>query len=700
MRDEASEIFQALREGARCVLLRGAAGTGKTTLVRELLPAIRAMGYESVLMAPTGRAAKILASRTGHVATTIHSAIYKIPDEPTWDEKLELWRWVFTLKEKTPAQSVIIVDESSMVGTKKHVEEHLVFGTGSLLEDLVRWSGLCLPECTNRIIFVGDSWQLPPVGEPPGTPPALDPEVLEKMLGKRPMVVNLEKVWRQDEQSGILKEASRIRSRLSYGLFDSFGFLPHDDIGLAEAPQIREFYQENADLDQTMILAHTNKHVWDYNQMVRGALGRGESALVPGERLLSLRNTTIGNLEDGLVFRNGDLLEATSILGEPFEIVGFYRERGSSAAQRMTFTFRKMFVRWTGEPKRGEVDCWVNVTPIVSEVWRKDPEAAGQALYVAVRRNIEEKYKNEFATLQPTAKTVRFRELLRQSPLLHAPIVTYGYALTVHKAQGGDWKRVWVDCDYAGGMMNESYFRWLYTAVTRAKKRLDLVQAPQIDVLCEAVTKRLSELRETVAPAPATTAPTGGVVDGASVAPMPSSLAEILRGDGLVISKVDPLSWVHRCYVENEQTHAPCGWIDVGYNGKGVVTNIAVRAPTLPNDLGARILALKGSRVSRVMQTETANAEQEPPEINVQPVHQAVAKRLLDAAERASLQVLNLKSLNTYQLRFEIRSELGDGYVDWYFNGKGSVTEMGNSTVSAQVLTTLRDALKGGAGGE
>lgn len=695
--NKAETILTALREGARCVLLRGAAGTGKTTLVRELVPAIQAMGYESVLMAPTGRAAKILATRTGHEAATVHSAIYRVPDDATWDEDLEIWRWIFTVKDKKPVQSVIIVDESSMVGVKKHAEDHLVFGSGSLLEDLIQWSGLRLPECPNRIIFVGDSYQLPPVGEPPGTPPALNPEVLEKMLGTRPCVVDLEKVWRQGEQSGILKEAARIRSRLAFGLFDCFSFLPHDDIGFAEASQVCEAYRGNVDLDQTMILAHTNDRVWDYNQMVRGALGRGESVLVPGERLLSLRNTTIGNIEDGLVFRNGDLLEATSVLGEPFEIAGFYRERGSAVSQRMTFTFRKMSVRWTGEPGRGEVDCWVNVTPIVSEAWRKDPTAAGQALYVAVCLNIEEKCKNEFATLQLEQKKLKLRELLRQSPLLHAPIVTYGYALTVHKAQGGDWNRVWVDCRYAGGMTNEDYFRWLYTAVTRAKKRLEVVQAPQIDVLREALSKKLAESGVTATPSSGAAA--SSAVASAGI--LPPSLAEILRGGGLVISKTEPLNWMHRCFVEDEKTHTPCGWIDVGYNGKGIVSNVTVRVAAMPNDLGRRVLALKGGRVSRVMQLEpSANEAKEEAQIDVLSVHQSVAKRLLDAAERANLLVLSLKSLNQYQLRFEIRSELGDGYVDWYFNGKGVVTEMGNSTVSSQVLAVLRDALKGGTRGD
>ena len=232
--NKAETILTALRERVRCVLLRGAAGTGKTTLVRALLPALRDMGYQIILMAPTGRAAKILSGRTGHEASTIHSAIYKVPEAPQWNEDLQVWRWIFTLNSMTPAHAVIIVDESSMVGIRKHVNEHLVFGSGSLLDDLIQWSGIRLPECSNRIIFVGDAYQLPPVGEPPGLPPALNPVDLQGLLGSAPSVVELEKVWRQGANSGILEEASRVRLALTLKTFDYFSLQPHADLQFVE----------------------------------------------------------------------------------------------------------------------------------------------------------------------------------------------------------------------------------------------------------------------------------------------------------------------------------------------------------------------------------------------------------------------------------------------------------------------------------
>lgn len=679
---ECEKICQAFKEGVRCVLLRGAAGTGKTTLVRDLLPHVQMMGYHPILLAPTGRAAKVLELRTGRRARTVHAAIYDVPSEPTWDAEQESWRWHFGIQKTIPAGAVIVVDEASLVGRTHQADENLVFGTGSLLDDLIRWSGVGLPECTNRIVFVGDAYQLPPVGDPPGTPPALDPDVVSDLVGQRPLVVELTEVRRQERTSGILDEAMRLRACLVLKNYGCFSYRPHDDVSFIEENQVSAAYHAEIGLDRKVILAQTNARVWDYNQMVRTALGRTGEEPVPGDRLLCLQNTTVGNAEDGLMFRNGELLEVTSIASRRLVLEGFYRVPGSQTTLHYSFVFRKMSFRWTAEPDRGEGTCWVNVSPITSEAWRLHDRFASVALFGAVRKWIQEHHAAAFASLDAAARRLKLRELLRQSVLLHAPIVTYGYALTVHKAQGGDWDEVWVDCRYAGRPNSEEYFRWMYTATTRAKRKLVVVEAPRIDDLVEALSDGIERMKEE-----------GVAEDGVPERPV-RNLGDVLGAGGYLLRRRMERDWAHRCFVGHADSGLECGWIDVGYNGKKMVTHLSIHIEDLAESVRKDLLALKGLPVNGVMgldrQPETL--EKELPEICVVPQHRLVANRLC-AAVRGRLAALSVVSKGPFLLRMTLRTKRGDAFVEWYFNGKGGVSKMGNTTLPREDLGTLRDGL-------
>lgn len=682
MTTECERICQAFRDGVRCVLLRGAAGTGKTTLVRDLLPHLQAMDLNPVLLAPTGRAAKVLALRTGCEARTVHAAIYDAPSEPDWDEERESWRWHFSLKRTTLDNAVIIVDEASLVGRTRQADENLVFGTGSLLEDLIRWSGVGLPESSNRIVFVGDPCQLPPVGDPPGTPPALDPDVVSELVGPRPLVVELTEVRRQARASGILDEAMRLRACLVSKAYGRFSYRPHDDVRFVGEDRVREDYHAETGIDRKVILAQTNARVWDYNQMVRDALGRTDDEPVPGDRLLSLRNTSVGNAADGLVFCNGELLDVVSVEPPRLVLEGFYRVPGSRTSLRYSFVFRKMTVRRTAEPERGDVSCWVNVSPIASEAWRLHDRYASVALYVAVRKRIQERQAGAFAAMDAETRRKRLRELLRQSVLLHAPIVTYGYALTVHKAQGGEWDEVWVDCRYAGRPSSEEFFRWIYTATTRAKRTLVAVEAPRIDDLVEALSGGLARMGERAAE------------DGGSERPA-RSLCDVLGEGGYVLRRSEARAWAHRCFVGRADSAADCGWIDVGFNGRRAVTHISVRVEGLAQSVRDGLLALEGLSVDAVVGSDRSpeTSEGAHPEICVAPPHELVANRLC-AAGRGRLAILSVSSKSPFLLRMTVRTQRGDAFLDLYFNGKGVLTEMGKATLPLEDLKALCDGLK------
>lgn len=684
--DEACQIIAAFKKGTRCALLRGAAGTGKTTLVRDLVPKIAAEGFSVCLLAPTGRAAKVLALRVERTASTIHSAIYEPPTDPKWDDKLECWRWFFNLKGEIPCDCVIIVDEASMVGQAHHADETLVFGSGSLLEDLLVWSGMKVPECRNRLLFVGDPYQLSPVGDPVGSPPALNPAKIAELLGEEPFVIELKTVHRQAKGSGILDESMRLRAALVLQDFGLFSFKEHADVRFLEEDKVLSAYHPEIDLDRKMIVAHTNERVWHYNQAVRTLLNRPSQLPVSGERLLSLRNTEVASTEEDVSFRNGDLLQAISIGDREVKLDGFYTIPGTKQNLHFAFTFHEISVVWINEPDRTEVKCWMNTSPITSESWRANDKYAYAALYGAILKNLKDKRHEDLQNLPVDKRREMIRDLIKRSVLLRAPVVTFGYALTVHKAQGGDWREVWVDCRYSGRQNNEDYFRWAYTAITRAKERLVLVEAPEIDDLVTALSRGIDKQLEV-----------GGNVAASPQRPTPvaKTLAEALGSAGFALNRQEEKNWVHRCYIGRiDDSCAECGWVDVGYNGKGLVSNVSVHVSDLEEIARESLLALKGLPEKIVMGTEVAPKDEEPI-LKVFPQHQNVAERIL-AAAKDRLNVLSAMSMSPYQLRVSLRTELGDGYVDWFFNGKGQVTEMGNATLSVQALEILREGLKGG----
>lgn len=689
---ECEQIVSELRTGRKCVILRGAAGTGKSTLVRALVPKIRAMGYTPILVAPTGRAAKVLQNRTGYGAKTIHSTIYDCPQEPIWNEELELWRWKFALKNNHPADAVIIVDEASMVGLKVTADDNLVFGSGSLLRDFVEWSGIHLPECRNRIVFVGDPFQLSPVGDPIGDPPALNVSIVQEVVRCEPLMVELKTIHRQKEGSGILTAANRLRDclvRHDYGLFR---FFKSPDVEFVDGSSVLDGYHPEVDLDRKVVLAHTNQRVWEYNLSVRRALGRTSLMPVEGERLLCLRNTQVGEGEEDpsesskiplLDFRNGELLEVTKVGEHEIHLEGFYRSAGAETARHWKFTFRKMALRWTAEPDREEVSCWVNISPIVSSDWRDNQKDAHVALYVAVKNNIEKRYEVELGKLKGKDRKERLKEYLKKNQFLYAPVVTFGYALTVHKAQGGEWDEVWMDCRYVGRTNNEGYFRWAYTAVTRARKRLKVIEPPSIDDLVEAFKAASTsdatpgEFSRPDEPSP----------------PYARTLVSVLKTSGYAVQRTEKLDWRYRCLVNRVGESSTCGTVDVVYNGKGLVSQVEVRIQDIDDAACHALLALRRYPIAEVMGTGVSEA------LSLDVVlqqHRKVAEWIVRAA-CGWLPIASIQSITPFLLRITIRTDMGLANVDLYFNAKGGVTHMSNGGVSNTILQTLVKRLEADA---
>ncbi len=423
-------------EAGQVFILKGSAGTGKTSLMQALVRQLGSTGTPIYLLAPTGRAAKVLAQRTAKEATTIHKQIYML--EERLDAGGKISGFSFTLRDFEPEEpAVFVVDEASMLGSMPSKEG--LMRTNGLLDDLLRYvfenSGW------NRLIFVGDPFQLPPVQELRSA--ALNSGDLA-LRGIASQEFNLREVKRQLRHSGILQIATQLRDQLEQKrLFDPASFELPDDIGqIHSVDAALELYLDlyKQDPDEVTMVTYSNFWAQRINKKFRRLLHGGEEAMpVPGESMLVIRNHYL-NKSDFIA--NGEEINLISHQGELEEYAGL---------QWLKAEYAFVDLKGRRHIRHGRV-----LFDLLNSKEAGLSQPAYQMLLIA-RKNAE--------TYGPF------------DPYLNALQLKYPYAITTHKAQGGEWKHVFVLMEKAYGS-DELYQRWLYTAITRASGNLYLV-APQ-----------------------------------------------------------------------------------------------------------------------------------------------------------------------------------------------------------------------------
>ncbi len=424
----------------RIFVLNGHAGTGKTTLIAALVGALKVLGMKPVLLAPTGRAAKVLARYAGEDAHTIHKRIYRQRTNASYEQH-------FSLDLNAERGAVFIVDEASMLpdGTSDGV----VFGNGSLLEDLVRYvrSGR---EC--RLILVGDSAQLPPVGS--DFSPALDVATLSRF--GEVVYTTLDEIVRQEAQSGILFNATLVRCMLENGIFEIPRFeMNYPDFEAIEGIDFLEKLQDSYDRygrDETIVITRSNKRANRYNEGIRRNVLCAESEIESGDMIMVVKNNYYysEHTEDCPMnfLANGDIARIRRL--RRFE--EFYG-----------FRFANVVLEFP-DYGNAELECKILLDTIASESPSLTREESTRLFY-----EVEKDY------LDIKSKLKRFEEI-RENPHYNAVQVKFSYAVTCHKAQGGQWRAVFVDrCLFGDEPMTRDMMRWLYTALTRATDHLYLV---------------------------------------------------------------------------------------------------------------------------------------------------------------------------------------------------------------------------------
>ncbi len=431
--------FLASDDVAEIMLVRGYAGTGKTTLVNSLVRTLSSLKQKCVLIAPTGRAAKVLGAYTHHPAWTIHKKIYR---QKSGKDGLG----EFVLDRNLHKNTYFIVDEASMVGDRSPGS---FFGSGDLLRDLLDYVELG-NQC--RLVLVGDTAQLPPVGL--DLSPALSKERLEQ-YGYHVREIEMTDVVRQAEDSGILHNATAIRTLITEGIEDypDFNFDAFHDITMINGTDLLESISASYDqygMGETIVVTRSNKRANRFNAGIRSQILWREEQVSPGDLLMVVKNNYFWKDEHNRIdfIANGDIVRVERVL-QTEEVHGH--------------NFANVLVTLPDYNKLElEVKVLLDVIDLDAPSLSYDQQ---KTLYMSVA----EDYPDAVNRKQVATK-------IAVDPYYNALQVKYAYAVTCHKSQGGQWKSVYLDQGFfTEEMLTLDYLRWLYTAFTRASEHLYLV---------------------------------------------------------------------------------------------------------------------------------------------------------------------------------------------------------------------------------
>ena len=436
------EMFRMLSdfmssEDGDIMIVKGYAGTGKTTAVASLVKTLRRMHIKCFLMAPTGRSAKILSAYAGYPAKTIHKQIYR-------QKSMKGAFGVFTLDFNKNHDSVYIVDESSMIS----ISGESAFGSGNLLSDMMDY---VRSNSGNRIIFIGDDAQLPPVSY--DRSPALDEEY---MSGFGPVrSVRLTDVVRQQMESGILYNATKLRISIAgnqTGIFPEFETDGYADIEKIKGGELIETLDEAISrygLEETVVLCRSNKRANRYNAGIRGTVLNREAQLSRGDRLMIVKNCYqfLDEIPELDFIANGDIAKLVRI--------SHFEERYGLHFAKATLSFP--------DYSDVEIDARIILDTLTSET-----ASLGADMQKSLYEGVYEDYS------EITSKKKR-NDAVREDPYYNALQIKYSSAITCHKSQGGQWKCVFIDNPFWNGECTLDDLKWLYTAMTRAVEKLYLV---------------------------------------------------------------------------------------------------------------------------------------------------------------------------------------------------------------------------------
>ena len=438
-------LFVSGEDSASVFVLNGFAGTGKTTIIATLSKVLNALSVRTYLLAPTGRAAKVISNYANKPALTIHKKIYR--QKSATDNS-------FVLSFNKDGNAIYIIDEASMISNSSY--ENIVFGSGRVLDDIFDYvnSGR-----GGKIIFIGDTAQLPPIGT--FISPALDVSNLEHYANVSHCEMN--EVVRQELDSGILYNATIVRKLIEQGIEATPKFdLSFDDFQRIDGGEVLEIIEDNYNKFGTtncLVIVRSNKQANRFNQGIRARVLYQEEMIESGDYLMVVKNNYFYDINPSETpEEKSDQEEDFIANGDVAQVVRIRRYEEIHGFRFANVTLRLIY------SDNYELDCKILLDTLESE-----SPSLSQAQQQLLFNSVEADYKNI------TIKRDRYKAM-KADPYLNALQVKFAYAVTCHKAQGGQWDSVIIDRMLWGDqVMSIDLLRWLYTAITRATKKLYLL---------------------------------------------------------------------------------------------------------------------------------------------------------------------------------------------------------------------------------
>lgn len=477
----------------RIFIMKGFGGTGKTFLTKGITDYLDINNINYILAAPTGKAAKVIQNKTNKMATTIHKAIYSFKDlyDDLNDEEIDTYKMFFNIDEQNvqPSNTIFIFDEASMIGDNYQKNEFFKFGSTKLLTDLLKFTNIMDEKFNNKIIFIGDTAQLPPVGMK--TSPALDVDYFKKKLNIDVKSCELTDVVRQKKESGILISSLHLRKQMQNNNSRNPISLDlnYEDISSIYEKDLVNLYVQSCGgqiNDNSIIIASKNQVVDNYNTLVREHFFPNKDFITVNDKVMAIENyrdpdCPISNGDYGYVkivndnFIQRDITVRTDIDNEVITVT-------------IPLRFKEVQIEFMGINKPLIVEALIFENTLYrNKIYANTSFANDIKKFVLSESDINVIEKkalyldvaNRAIELGIKSDKKKFKKFMAEDSFFNSLKIKFGYAITCHKAQGSEWNNVFLNCSYHN-KFSMDYLRWLYTAITRSSKALFLIN-PSVD---------------------------------------------------------------------------------------------------------------------------------------------------------------------------------------------------------------------------